>query len=312
MAETPCGRCLKKKDLRRHCIHFLPFLIFLTPCARGQQLEPRAYAALPKNLNTVVVGYGLSRGNVLTDPSLPIANFEITTNTFSATYLHTFELGKKLARVQFTLPFVDLAGKLQINGHDTSGARTGLADAGIRLGINLTGSPPLDKKDFRQYTQKTIIGASLVILVPTGLYYSDKRINIGSHRWGFKPELGLSKRIGRVYFETYSGVWFYTINNNYLSTHRLSQDPVFNIQVHGAYYFRSLMWVSVNTVWFIGGQTKIDGTPQGALLNNWRVGATWGIPIARGQALKIQFHVGVFTADNYNYRLASLAYQRMF
>lgn len=278
----------------------------------AQQLEPRAYAALPKNLNAVVAAYGVSRGNVLADPSLPITNFEITTNTFSAHYLHTFEVGERLARVQVSLPYVNLSGKLQINGHDTSGARSGLADAGIRLGINLTGSPPLDKKDFRQYTQKTIIGASLVILVPTGLYYGEKRINIGSHRWGFKPELGVSKKIGRVYLETYSGVWFYTLNNNYLTSKKLSQYPVFNIQVHGAYYFRSLMWVSVNLLWFIGGQTKIDDVPQGALLNNWRVGATWGIPIARGQSLKLQFHVGVFTASNYNYRLATLAYQYMF
>jgi hypothetical protein len=284
----------------------------ITHASSAQQLEPRAYAALPKNLNAVVVAYGISRGNVLTDPSLPIANFEITTHTLSAHYLRTFEVGKRLARVQVSLPFVDLSGRLQINGHDTSGARGGLADAGIRLGINLTGSPPLDKKDFKKYTQKTIVGASLVILVPTGLYYPDKRINIGSHRWGFKPELGVSKKIGRVYLETYSGVWFYTVNNSYLTSKKLSQDPVFNIQVHGAYYFPNLMWVSVNSLWFIGGQTKIDDVPQGALLNNWRVGATWGVPIARGQSLKLQFHVGVFTADNYNYRLATLAYQYMF
>ena len=300
------------KSLSRHCIYSILFLCSVAKLARSQQLEPRAYAALPKNLNTAVVGYGISRGNVLADPSLPISNFEITTNTVSAVYLRTFAVHRKLARVQVTLPFAALSGKLQINGHDTSGARTGLADAGIRMGINLTGSPPLDKKEFRQYTQKTIIGASLVVLVPTGLYYADKRINIGSHRWGFKPEMGLSKRFGRVYLESYSGVWFYTVNNNYLTSKRLSQDPVFNIQAHTAYYFKNLMWVSVNTVWFIGGQTKIDEVPQGALLNNWRVGGTWGIPIARGQSLKLQAHFGAFTADNYHYTLASLAYQYIF
>ena len=299
--------------MARPRIHIIiPLVCLVSQTVSAQQLEPRAYAALPKNLNTIVVAYGISRGNVLADPSLPITNFEITTNTLSAHYLHTFEVGRKLARVQLSLPFVDLAGRLQINGHDTSGARSGLADAGIRLGINLTGSPPLDKKEFRQYTQQTIIGTSLVILAPTGHYLADKRINIGSHRWGFKPELGVSKRMGRIYLESYSGIWFYTVNSDFLTTKRLTQDPVLNIQVHGAYYFKSLMWVSVNTVWFVGGQTKIDDVPQGALLNNWRVGATWGVPIARGQSLKLQFHVGVFTADNYQYRLASLAYQRIF
>ena len=311
MAAPPHDPCLSKKPVSRHSITLL-CMVIISPLARSQQLEPRAYAALPKNLNAVVAGYGISKGNVLDDPALPIANFTITTNTILAVYLHTFEVKKRLARIQITLPFAALSGKLQINGHDTSGARNGLGDAGIRLGINLTGSPPLDKREFKRYTQKTIVGASVVILVPTGLYYADKRINIGSNRWAFKPELGLSKRVGRMYLETYSGVWFYTVNSSYLTSKRLSQDPVFNIQVHAAYYFGNMMWVSVNSVWFVGGQTKVDDAPQGALLNNWRAGATWGIPIARGQSLKFQFHIGLFTADQYRYSLATLAYQYVF
>ena len=278
----------------------------------AQQLEPRAYAALPRNFNTIVAGVGISRGNVLADPSLPIADFTITTTTFLATYLHTFEVGRKLARIQVTIPYAHVLGKLQIDGHDTSGSRSGLADAEIRLGVNLTGSPPLDKKAFTHYTQETIVGVSLVFSVPTGLYYADKRINIGSHRWGIKPEIGVSKRIKRIYLEGYAGVWFYSRNNAYLSTNSISQDPVFNLQIHGSYYFRNFMWVSINSVWFIGGQTRIDDVSQGDLLDNWRAGATWGIPIARGQALRLQFHAGVLAAGRYNYNVVSLGYQRSF
>src|SRR5215469_5599098 len=117
----------EKRGLYRRRIHLIFLLFTLAQRATAQQLEPRAYAALPKNLNTVVIAYGISRGNVLADPSLPITNFEITTNTISAHYLHTFEVGGKLARIQVSLPYVDLAGKLQIDGHDTSGARSGLA-----------------------------------------------------------------------------------------------------------------------------------------------------------------------------------------
>src|SRR5262244_1228888 len=92
-------------------------------CAKGQELEPRAYAALPKNLNMIAVGYGLSRGNVLTDPSLPISNFKTTVQSLTGVYLRTFELAGKLARVQVSVPFIKIFGKLQINGHDTTGAR---------------------------------------------------------------------------------------------------------------------------------------------------------------------------------------------
>ena len=49
--------------------------------ARSQELEPRAYAALPKNLNSVLLLYSLSSGNVITEPTLPIKDFKITTHT---------------------------------------------------------------------------------------------------------------------------------------------------------------------------------------------------------------------------------------
>jgi len=280
--------------------------------ATGQELEPRAYAAFPKNLNTIAVGYGLSRGNVLTDPSLPITDFKVSVHSLTGVYLHTFALAGKLARIQVNVPFFQVFGKLQINGHDTTGSRNGFADARIRFGINLTGTPALGRKEFTSYTQKTIVGVSLITVFPTGLYHSDKRINTGSNRFAFKPEVGISKRFRRVYAEAYSGVWFYSDNNKYLATKTLHQDPVFTIQAHASYYFKNLMWVSINTTWFNGGKTLIDDTPQGDLLDNWRVGATWSLPIARGQSLKLQFHVGAFTSTGYDYNAVSVVYQHIF
>jgi hypothetical protein len=291
---------------------FVCFLCLASYYAESQELEPRAYAALPKNLNAFAVGYGLSRGNVLTDPSLPIANFKVTTHSLAGAYIHTFALAGKLARIQVNLPFIHISGKLQINGHDTTGSRNGFADARIRFGINLTGTPALGKKEFTNYTEKTIVGVSLVTVLPTGLYHTDKRINTGSNRLAFKPEVGISKRFNRVYAEGYAGVWFYSDNNRYLVNKTLHQDPVFSIQAHASYYFKNLMLVSINTTWFNGGKTWIDDTAQGDLLDNWRVGATWSVPIARGQSLKLQFHVGAFTESGYDYNAVALVYQHIF
>ena len=280
--------------------------------AEAQELEPRAYAAFPKNLNTIAVGYGLSRGNVLTDPSLPISNFKTSVHSLTGVYLRTFELAGKLARVQFSVPFINIFGKLQINGHDTSGSRNGFGDVRIRFGINLTGTPALGRKEFSTYTQKTIVGVSLVTVLPTGLYHADKRINTGSNRWALKPEVGISKRFKRVYAEAYAGVWFYSDNKKYLVDKTLHQEPVFSVQAHASYYFKNLMWVSINTTWFNGGKTLVDEIPQGDLFDNWRIGATWSVPIAKGQSLKLQFHVGAFTASGYDYNAVSVVYQHIF
>jgi hypothetical protein len=92
----------------------------------------------------------------------PIKDFEITTHSFALNYIRTFGLVTKLARVQVSIPFVNMDGKLQLNGEGVTGSRTGLADMRIRFGVNLTGSPALDRKDFRKYEQKTILGVSLV------------------------------------------------------------------------------------------------------------------------------------------------------
>jgi len=43
---------------------------------------------LPKDLNTIAVGYGLSRGNVLTDPSLPVSNFKVSLQSLVSKTLH--------------------------------------------------------------------------------------------------------------------------------------------------------------------------------------------------------------------------------
>jgi len=53
--------------------YILALLIgFFTVSVFSQDLEPRAYASVPKGINVLAVGYGFNRGNVLTDPALPV------------------------------------------------------------------------------------------------------------------------------------------------------------------------------------------------------------------------------------------------
>src|SRR4051812_21883448 len=285
------------------------FICFIT---KAQDLEPRAYANVPKGMNVISAVYALSSGDVLTDPSLPITGFKVTAHNFGAGYVHTFALANKLARIQVAVPLIFMSGNLKINGRDTSGVRNGFGDARIRLGINLFGSPALDKKDFRKYQQKMIIGASIVISVPTGLYYKDKRINLGSNRWAIKPEVGVSKKFKRFYAEAYTGVWFYTHNDEFLTNKTLKQQPVLSLQAHVSYYFKNQMWIGVNGNWFNGGKTLVDNVASGDLKDNYRVGGTFSMPIAKKHSIKFQFHIGAFTNTGYDYNLFSIGYVYVF
>lgn len=278
----------------------------------SQDLEPRAYANMPKGLHVVVGSYGFMKGDVVSEPNLPIEDFIIESHNFGAAYMHTFGLADKLARVQVVLPYVLMDGKATVNNEPITGNRSGFGDMRIRLGVNLLGSPALDLKEFVKYQQKTIFGASLVLSVPTGLYYSEKRVNIGTNRWGFKPELGISKRFEHIYAELYTGVWFYTKNDAFLVNKELRQDPVFSLQGHACYYFKNQMWLGVNMNWFSGGRTVVDQLPAGSIINSSRIGATWSVPFSRAQSVKLQCNTGIFKSIGLNYDSISLTYQYVF
>ena len=287
-------------------------VLFITDLLIAQEIEPRLYAALPTRMNVIGIAYGFSSGNVLTDPALPIEGLKITGHNVSGVYVRTFNMAKKLGRVQLTVPSMFMSGKAKLNGVDTSVARGGLSDVRLRFSVNLFGTPAYERKDFVKYSEKTIVGVSFVTSIPTGLYFSDKRVNVGANRWAFKPEIGVSKKMNRIYAEAFSGVWFYAKNTDYLSGKVLKQEPVFSIQAHVTYYFKNRMGLSASGTWFDGGQTIVNDVAMGGQLDNWRMGVTWSIPLSPRQSLRLQAHTGAFTTQGYDYDLVMLVYQHIF
>lgn len=297
---------LKRKVFLTFLSSFFSFALF------GQDLEPRAYANVPKDINVFAVGYGYNSGNVLTDPSLPIRDFKINTHILAINYIHSFAFAKKLARVQVSMPLADMQGEAIRNNELVTGSRTGFADMRIRFGVNLTGSPALDRKSFQKYQEKAIIGVSVVASVPIGLYYSDKPINLGNNRWAFKPEIGISRRFKKVYAEAYFGTWFYTNNTEYLMNQTLKQRPTVTFQAHASYYFKNQMWLGLNTNWYNVGSISIDDAPREDTLDDWRLGATYSLPINRKHSLRLQYHTGLLSNLGLNYDSLTLAYQYVF
>jgi hypothetical protein len=298
--------CIRKTSL------LVLFFLFICNWSIAQDLEPRAYANIPKGVNIIVATYGYMKGDVVTEPALPIEDFIISSNNLGVGYMRSFGLGGKLARIQVAIPYTFMDGEAKVGGQRITGNRTGFGDMRLRIGVNLLGSPALGVKEFSQYQQKTIFGASLVVSVPTGIYYPDKRINIGTNRWGFKPEVGISKRFEHVYAELYSGVWFYTNNDKFLGDGDLKQDPVLSFQGHASYFFKNQMWVAVNLNWFSGGRTFVDEAPAGSIINSSRIGGTFSMPLTKMQSIKLQFNTGIFKNIGLNYDSVTLGYQYVF
>jgi hypothetical protein len=102
------------------------------------------------------------------------------------------------------------------------------ADPRIRLSINLCGAPALTLKEFKDYEQDLIAGAILQVSVPWGQYDDTRLVNIGINRWFVKPELGVSKALGRWTLELSTAATLYTDNDDFYGGNTRSQDPIYS------------------------------------------------------------------------------------
>jgi hypothetical protein len=294
---------------KKSCLIFI-FFMGNTICLLAQEMEPRSYAVVPKGLHAMALSYTFSSGNVITPGSSPVQNLDVTNSVFNLGYVQTFTFFNKLARVSASLPFGFLNGTAKFQGLDTAGSRTGFYDGRVKFGVNLLGSPALAPLDFQKFQEHTVFGASVVISVPVGQYYPSKLINLGSNRWGFKPELGLSHREGRLFYEIYSGVWMYTKNTNYFKSYLQQENTLFSFQAHVDYTFKHGKYLALNGGYADGGETSLNGMEQHDEEQNWRLGVTFSSPIINShQSIKAMVNTGIATKAGQNYTALTVVYQ---
>ena len=188
--------------------------------------------------------------------------------------------------------------------------RFGLGDPRLRLAMNLYGAPAMTPKEFASYRQRTIVGVSVTVAPPLGQYDSTKLINLGTNRWSFKPEVGISRTYGQWVVEVMAGVWLFTDNTDFVGGRTREQDPIAATQVHLTYKFKRTMWLAADANYFTGGQTTIGGKQNLDLQRNSRIGATFSSALDRHQAIRMSVSRGAYTtigadftsiAASYNY-----------
>jgi hypothetical protein len=278
--------------------------------ARAQDLEPKAYSASPVGAAFVVIALTRSTGSVLTDPTLPLTNVDAAINSVPLAAGYTFGLFGKLALVTAAVPYAwgDVSGQV---GEDARAVtRSGLADSRVKLSVNLTGNPAMGLREYVKTPKKVIVGSSLTVAAPASQYDGTRLINLGTNRWGFKPEVGVAVPKGRWDFDVYVGVWLFTDNGDFFPGARTrSQDRVVALQSHVSYTIRPRLWAAVDATWYQGGGASVDaGEPVGAM-NNSRLGATLSIPMGRQQSFKVAYSSGVAVRTGANFRTVSVGWQ---
>jgi len=284
-------------------------LVALGPCVYAQDLEPRAYSNSPTGLNFLIVGYGYTEGGVAADPSLPLENAHLHINSATLAYARSLDVWGKSGKFDVVLPYSWLSGKAEFAGQPHERKVSGLGDPRLRFSVNLYGAPALSLKEFTDYRQNIIFGASLQVSVPLGQYDSDKLVNLGTNRWFFKPELGLSKAWGPLILELATGVTFYTDNSDFFGGTTREQDPIYSVQGHVIYALKSGIWVALDGTYYFGGRTAVDGVEGDDLQKNTRFGATVAFPVDRHNSVKLYASTGVSTRTGSDFNAVGIAWQ---
>lgn len=275
----------------------------------AQDIEPRAYSNAPVGVNFLIAGYAYTSGGVAFGPSLPITNPNLHTSNSVIAYAIVLDVWGKSAKFDATLPYTWLSGSADFRGQSVQRTVDGFANSSFRLLINLYGAPALTPKAFADWEQDLIVGVSLRVSAPWSQYDHSKLINIGTNRWSFKPEVGVSKVIGPWTLEGAAAATIYTDNKDFFNGNTLSQNPLYSLQGHLIYAFRSGIWVSVDATYFTGGRTTVNGMLNSDLQQNWRVGATLALPVNQGNSIKLYASSGVSARTNNNYDLIGVAWQ---
>ena len=172
-------------------------------------------------------------------------------------------------------------------------------------------------RQYMKWRQKTLVGLSIRVVAPTGQYDSTELINFGANRWGFKPEVGLSRRWGHWVLDAYGGAWFYTTNSKFFSQNQYNpgitaqtQESIGSFEGHLSYDVKPRLWVSFDGNFWFGGKTSLNGKQNPATeQNNSRLGGTVSVPMTNHQALKFSYNNGAYIKYGGNFQNISAGWQ---
>ena len=293
----------------RHCVVSIMTLFLLFVTSTAQEMEPGAYSRAPVGTNFVIVSYAYQEGDVLLDSALPLRDVSIKLHTGVVGYGRTFGLLGRQANLAVFVPYVHGKARGTVFEEVQQVERSGLADVRARFSMNFIGSPAMSPREFAAAERQTTIGASVTVVSPSGQYDRNRLVNVGANRWSFKPEIGLSKPVGRWTFELAGGAWLYTTNKDFFGGSTRSQEPLLSLQGHVIYTIKPRMWIAGDGTYFRGGRTRVNGVINDDSQNNSRYGATFSYPLTGRQSLKLAFAKGLTARFGGNLTSIGIAWQ---
>jgi len=286
-------------------------LLFFAASLSAQDLDPRAYAHVPVNGTFLVAGFALSHGGVVTDPAIPVTDINATVETPSLGVARSFSLFGKTAQAFGALPYSWAQVSGQVLEEARSITRAGVSDMRLRLSVLVRGAPAASALEIAKAPRRTILGTSLTVVAPTGQFFPDRLINLGTNRWAFKPEFAVSHPMGQKWLvDVYAGVWLFTTNGSfYPGSSVRTQAPMGAFQAHVSYNFQRQLWAAFDATYYVGGRTTLNGLLNDDRQSNTRVGGTLVLPVGRRHSIKLAVARGAIIRFGANFTTFSVGWQ---
>jgi len=272
---------------------FIHLLFVLAAPGFTEDLEPRRWSHLPIDTNFAGFGYAFTSADIVLDPVLRAEDVQMDMHTWLASYIRTFALMNRSARIDVKQPYQMGKWTGLVDGVPRTVKRNGLTDTFVRISINLLGAPPLKGKDYATYRSQTkienIIGVGLSLQLPTGEYMSDKLINLGTNRYTYRPQLGYVHSRGKWSGEISGTVEIYSDNDSFFNGSKLEQDPLYFVHSHLVYTFKPRLWTSVSFGYDTGGRSTVNGEKKNDRKENFYWAVSLGFPVFRQISAKVGY-----------------------
>jgi hypothetical protein len=265
---------------------------FLCPMLALAQIPPRFYWKSLADANAVPAIFQSLNGNANPmDPAHVVSpDSSVDANVLIVGYAKMLPLFDRTLTLAVLEPMGRISGNTSVAGMNYDQAANGFGDPMIEAGINLIGPKAMRTiPDLLRYEPKLSVDFIVDVAFPIGNYDSSRPLNLGQNRWYGRFGAPIVWQIGpwvpgrRTTLEALPSVWFFTDNNDYVG-HRLSTDPMFQLELHLTRDFTEHFWGSLDGTWVAGGLSSIDGV-SGKALNNLGVGLTLGYQITDSLSL---------------------------
>jgi hypothetical protein len=164
-------------------------------------------------------------------------------------------------------------------------------------------------KEFTNFKQDLIVGVSLQVSAPLGQYDDTKLLNLGNNRWSLRPELGISKAWGPWTLEVAPSVTLFTDNPDFYNGKDFAQAPLYLVRWSLINNFESGAWISLDSLYFTGLRTTVNGVKGDNEQKNVRAGLTIALPIDRQNSIKLNASTSIYTRTGTQFSILGMGWQ---